>query len=116
MFLSFFIFFFSAIIFVIALFFISFLISSRENTNIDKFDLYECGFKSFNNNSKYPSNIQFFLICILFVIFDIETIYLLPWALNFHILGYKSLLFVIIPFLFLLIVGYIYELKEKILD
>lgn len=45
--------------------------------NLEKFDLYECGFKAFET-PKEPLELQFFLLAILFVIFDLETVYLIP--------------------------------------
>ena len=86
MFIPIFIFFFCTLIFSFALFFVSTLLMTNQNQNIDKFDLYECGFKAFET-TKEPIEIQFFLLAILFVIFDLETVYLIPWAVNFFSFG-----------------------------
>lgn len=82
--------------------------------NLVKNDMYECGFKSFNN-SRIMFNIQFFFVGILFVIFDLEIIFLFPWALYFDRLSYDGIL-IIFFFLTLLIVSYIYEIKEGLLS
>lgn len=114
MFIPLFTFLICTLIFSTILFIVSALLMTPTNQNFDKFDLYECGFKAFET-AKEPIEIQFFLLAILFVIFDLETVYLIPWAVNFFIFGWSSLLNVFI-FLFILIVGYIYEFKEGLLD
>jgi len=82
--------------------------------SLEKFDLYECGFKSFDQ-ARQPITINFFLIGVLFVIFDIETVYLVPWLVNFLNLGYSAL-YLVLVFILILIAGYVYELKEGLLD
>lgn len=81
--------------------------------NLVKNEMYECGFKGFNN-SRIVFNIQFFFIGILFVIFDLEIIFLFPWALYFDRLSYQGIL-IIFFFLFLLFISYIYEINEGLL-
>lgn len=81
---------------------------------LEKFDLYECGFKAFDN-ARQPINLNYFLIGVLFVIFDIETVYLIPWLINFLNLGYSAV-YLVFVFLIILLAGYVYELKEGLLD
>lgn len=104
----------STFIFALILFVVSALMTYKTLPTLEKFDLYECGFKAFDQ-ARQPININFFLIGILFVIFDIETVYLLPWLMNFINLGYSALYLVLI-FIGILIAGYLYELKEGLLD
>jgi NADH-quinone oxidoreductase subunit A len=101
-------------IFALILFVVSALMTYKTLPTLEKFDLYECGFKAFDQ-ARQPININFFLIGVLFVIFDIETVYLLPWIMNFINLGYSALYLVFI-FISILIAGYVYELKEGLLD
>ena len=75
---------------------------------------YECGFDPFSN-ARETFHIKFYLISILFIIFDVEIIFFLPWAICFKqllIFGY------IIIFLFsiLLLIGFLYEWKKGSLD
>jgi NADH-quinone oxidoreductase subunit A len=101
-------------IFALILFVVSALMTYKTLPTLEKFDLYECGFKAFDQ-ARQPININFFLIGILFVIFDIETVYLLPWLMNFINLGYSALYLVFI-FVSILIAGYVYDFKEGLLD
>ncbi len=74
---------------------------------------YECGFKPFDF-IYYPFDVQFYRVGILFLLFDVEIIFFFPWLLNFYII---SLLghFVILVFIFLLLIGFLYEIKIKAL-
>jgi NADH-quinone oxidoreductase subunit A len=114
MFYAFCLFFLATFLFAGLLFCISTLLTYKTLPNVEKFDLYECGFKSFDS-ARQPMHINYFLIAILFVIFDIETVYLIPWLMNFSFLNYSSL-YGVLFFIILLIAGYIYELKEGLLD
>ena len=60
-------------------------------------------------------SVRYFLIAVLFVVFDVETIFLFPWAIMFHRLGLFGLIEMVI-FLVILIVGYVYCWKRKALD
>ncbi|MBF8247077.1 MAG: NADH-quinone oxidoreductase subunit A [Rickettsia sp.] len=82
--------------------------------NEDKLKSYECGFDAFSD-ARGKFEVKFYLVAILFVIFDLEIIFLIPWALNLkHIsnLGFFSMMF----FLFILTLGFIYEWKKGALD
>lgn len=91
----------------------SFLIQPRRSS-VQKNMTYECGMDTIG-----PTWIQFktsyFLYALLFVIFDIETIYLFPWAVKFQSLGLFAFIEMII-FLFILIVGLWYAWKEGALE
>ncbi|MFZ5648541.1 MAG: NADH-quinone oxidoreductase subunit A [Bacillota bacterium] len=91
----------------------SFLIHPRKTTDL-KTTVYECGVDTIG-----PTWVQFrtsyFLYALLFVIFDVETIYLYPWAVKFQSLGLFAFIEMII-FLFILIVGLWYAWKEGALE
>jgi NADH-quinone oxidoreductase subunit A len=75
---------------------------------------YECGFDAFND-ARSPFDVRYYLVAILFVIFDLETAFLVPWAVVFRQLGWTGLCVMGI-FLGLLTVGFIYEWKKGALE
>lgn len=75
---------------------------------------FECGVESIGN-ARIPFNIRYFLVAILFVLFDVEVIFLYPWAVNFQELGWDGFWKMGI-FLFLLVIGLLYEFKKKGLE
>ncbi|WP_034460246.1 NADH-quinone oxidoreductase subunit A [Bartonella koehlerae] len=80
----------------------------------EKLSAYECGFNSFNN-ARMKFDIRFYLVSILFIIFDLEVAFLFPWAVSFgsiDMFGFWSM----IIFLALLTVGFIYEWKKGALE
>jgi len=82
--------------------------TSRKNQN------FECGLQPIGN-ARSPFAIKYFLVAILFVLFDVEIIFMYPWAINFKDLGIGGLL-KMGGFIALLLVGYLYILKRKALD
>ena len=75
-----------------------------------KLEPYECGIKA-ASNSRGRYTVRFYIIAILFVIFDVETIFLLPWAVQYRTLGWFGVAEVFV-FLSILIVGYIWAYKK----
>lgn len=75
---------------------------------------FECGIESVGN-ARIPFSVKYFLVAILFVLFDVEVIFLYPWAVNFKDLGIEGMLKMII-FMALLLVGFFYIIKKKALD
>ena len=75
---------------------------------------FECGVESVGN-ARVPFNVKYFLVAILFVLFDVEVIFMYPWAVNFMELGWEGLYKMGI-FMFLLIIGLLYEFKKKGLE
>ena len=89
-------------------------IFSPKKPDPEKLSAYECGFEPFND-SRMEFDIRFYLVAILFIIFDLEIAFLFPWAVslgNIGILGFCSMMI----FLFILTVGFIYEWKKGALD
>jgi len=75
---------------------------------------YECGFPAFDD-ARMPFDVRFYLVAILFIIFDLETAFLVPWAVVFRELGWFGMISMGI-FLGILIVGFIYEWKKGALE
>ncbi len=79
-----------------------------------KDEAFECGVESVGN-ARSPFSIKYFLVAILFVLFDIEVIFMYPWAVNFRQLGLSGLI-EMFAFIGLLLVGYLYIIKKKALN
>jgi len=79
-----------------------------------KLSTYECGFDTFGD-ARMPFDVRFYLVAILFIIFDLETAFLVPWAVVFRKLGWFGLISMGI-FLGLLVIGFIYEWKKGALE
>lgn len=73
----------------------------------EKVSVYECGFDPFHSPGK-PFSVRFFLIAILFLVFDLEISYLFPWSCSSSFISIEGQ-FVIIIFLIILTIGLIYE-------
>ena len=80
----------------------------------DKLSTFEAGVKVVGN-ARQPFSIKYFLIAILFVLFDVEVIFMYPWAVNFRELGMAGMVEMFI-FMGTLLLGFIYILKKKALD
>jgi NADH-quinone oxidoreductase subunit A len=90
----------------------SFLGPKRHSKNKDK--NFECGIESVGN-ARIPFSVKYFLVAILFVLFDVEVIFLYPWAVNFKELGVDGMIKMVI-FMLLLLVGFFYIIKKKALE
>ncbi|WP_343623134.1 NADH-quinone oxidoreductase subunit A [Flavobacterium lindanitolerans] len=90
----------------------SFLGPRRKSVNKDK--NFECGIESVGN-ARIPFSVKYFLVAILFVLFDVEVIFMYPWAVNFKEMGWAGLVKMAI-FMFLLVVGFYYVMKKKGLE
>ena len=75
-----------------------------------KLEAYECGIKA-ASDSRGRYTVRFYIIAILFVIFDVETIFLFPWAVRYKTLGWFGVMEVLV-FLVILFVGYIWAYKK----
>jgi len=78
-----------------------------------KLESFECGIES-EGNARVPFAIKYFLVAIIFVLFDIEVIFMYPWAVNFRDLGLFGVIEVF-TFIILLLVGFYYMLSKKAL-
>ncbi len=84
------------------------------NPDPEKDSPYECGFEAFED-ARMPFDVRFYLVAILFIIFDLETAFLFPWALALRHLPWLGFIAMFV-FLGLLVVGFIYEWKRGALD
>lgn len=75
---------------------------------------YECGFPAFDD-ARLPFDVRFYLVAILFIIFDLETAFLVPWTVVFRSIGWFGMIGMGI-FLGLLVIGFIYEWKKGALE
>ncbi|MBC7614985.1 MAG: NADH-quinone oxidoreductase subunit A [Pedobacter sp.] len=80
----------------------------------DKLSTFEAGVKVVGN-ARQPFSIKYFLVAILFVLFDVEVIFMYPWAVNFRELRWNGIIEMFI-FMGTLLLGFIYILKKKALD
>jgi len=91
------------------------LIVAYQKPYSEKLSAYECGFNPFDD-ARGTFDVRFYLVSILFIIFDLEIVYLFPWALCLTemtpMLAYWSMML----FLLILTVGFIYEWKKGALD
>jgi NADH-quinone oxidoreductase subunit A len=88
------------------------LLGPKRKTKI-KLDSFECGIES-HGNARLPFSIKYFLVAILFVLFDVEVIFMYPWAVNYRELGMLGVIEVF-TFVALLLVGFYYMLSKKAL-
>jgi NADH-quinone oxidoreductase subunit A len=75
---------------------------------------YECGVEPVGN-ARARFTVKFYLVAVLFILFDIEAVFLYPWAVAFRQLGLYGLVEMLL-FVFVLLVGYLYLLKKRALD
>ena len=80
----------------------------------DKLTPFESGIEVIGN-ARQPFSIKYFLVAILFVLFDIEVIFMYPWAVNFREMGMEGLIEMFI-FMATLLLGFIYIIRKKALD
>jgi NADH-quinone oxidoreductase subunit A len=80
----------------------------------EKLSAYECGFEAFSD-SRMKFDVRYYLVAILFIVFDLEIAFLFPWAVSLGAIGTVGLIAMGI-FLFVLVVGFIYEWKKGALE
>lgn len=108
-------FFYIIVIFIICSIILSLCyIISGTNSYYEKTSGYECGFDPFSD-AREPFYVKFYLIAIIFIIFDVEVIFFFPWIFSIFYTGYYGL-WIMYIFLVLLGVGFIYEWKKGSLD
>ncbi len=111
-----------ALIFVFLLIAIAFpivlLVAARfirpQVPNKAKLEAYECGIEA-ESNARGRYTVRFYIIAILFVIFDVETVFLFPWAVRYKQLGWFGVAEVSV-FLAILVVGYVWAYKKRALE
>jgi NADH-quinone oxidoreductase subunit A len=84
------------------------------NPDPEKLSAYECGFNAFDD-ARMKFDVRFYLVAILFIIFDLEVAFLFPWAITFGGLGALGFWSMMV-FLAVLTIGYVYEWKKGALE
>jgi len=97
----------------LALMLAPFLVAFK-NPDPEKVSAYECGFDAFDD-ARMKFDVRFYLVSILFIIFDLEVAFLFPWAVAFRDVGWFGF-FSVMTFLGVLTVGFIYEWKKGALE
>jgi NADH:ubiquinone oxidoreductase subunit 3 (subunit A) len=89
-------------------------IIADHNLYYEKTQGYECGFDPFSD-AQDPFNVKFYLISILFLLFDIELIFFLPWLVSLEETGFLGF-YIIYFFFIILVIGYFYEWRKNCLN
>ena len=89
-------------------------IVSPKTNNVDKKAAYECGFAAFED-ARVPFDVRFYLVAILFILFDLETAFLFPWAVVLRQIGWFGIGAMAV-FLGVLVIGFFYEWRKGALE
>ena len=90
------------------------MLLAPKNPDSEKLSAYECGFNAFDD-ARMKFDVRFYLVSILFIIFDLEVAFLFPWAATFGDLGWAGFWSMMV-FLGVLTVGFVYEWKKGALE
>jgi NADH-quinone oxidoreductase subunit A len=90
------------------------LIAAKQKPDAEKLSAYECGFDAFDD-ARHKFDVRFYLVAILFIIFDLEIAFLFPWAVSLGDIGMFGFWSMVV-FLGVLTVGFVYEWKKGALD
>lgn len=98
--------------FVLGTMVVTHLLGPMRKTRV-KLESFECGVPS-KGNARMPLHIRYFLIAILFVLFDVEVIFMYPWAVNFKEMGVAGFVEMMV-FISLLLIGFMYAVRKGVL-
>jgi NADH-quinone oxidoreductase subunit A len=104
---------FVAVVIACALLVIGWLLGPKR-ASADKLSPYECGFEAFED-ARMKFDVRYYLVAILFIIFDLEIAFLFPWAVVFKDIGLTAIVAMAI-FLGILVIGFVYEWKKGALE
>ncbi|MCZ8313205.1 MAG: NADH-quinone oxidoreductase subunit A [Rhodospirillales bacterium] len=90
------------------------LIIARQKPDTEKLSAYECGFEAFDD-ARRKFDVRFYLVAILFIIFDLEVAFLFPWAVSLGEIGMFGF-WSMVAFLGVLTIGFVYEWKKGALE
>ena len=99
--------------FVGATLFVTHFLGPRRKTH-DKLENFECGLEVIGD-ARAPISVKYFMTAILFVLFDVEVIFMYPWATNFKVLGTEGF-WQMMVFVAFLLFGFIYLIRKRALD
>jgi len=105
-----------ALAFVVAVMIVTHIIGGKRRRvrSLKKEENFECGIE-IKGNARFPFSVKYFLIAILFVLFDVEVIFFYPWAVNFRESGWSGFVEMMLFIAFFLI-GFYYILKKGAID
>ena len=89
-------------------------LSGAQNPDSEKLSPYECGFEAFED-ARMQFDVRYYLVAILFILFDLEIAFLFPWAVSLDAIGFIGFLSMMF-FLAILVVGFVYEWSKGALD
>ncbi len=89
-------------------------IIARQRPDSEKVSAYECGFEAFDD-ARGQFDVRFYLVAILFIIFDLEIAFLFPWAISLGTIGMLGFWSMVV-FLAVLTIGFVYEWKKGALE
>jgi len=95
--------------FVVTTMFVTHIMGPKRQGKV-KLDTFECGIES-QGNARIPFSVKYFLAAILFVLFDVEVIFLYPWAVDFRNLGMAGF-WEMISYMAVILIGFLYILKK----
>jgi NADH-quinone oxidoreductase subunit A len=87
---------------------------SPKSTNPNKDQAYECGVLP-KAEARRPLNVHYYLVAVLFVLFDLEAVFIYPWAVTLRALGSGALIEMFV-FIAILLVGYVYAWKKGVFE
>ena len=90
------------------------LLAGKQRPDSEKLSAYECGFDAFDD-SRHKFDVRFYLVAILFIIFDLEIAFLFPWAVSLGDIGLFGFWSMVV-FLTILTIGLVYEWRKGALD
>jgi NADH-quinone oxidoreductase subunit A len=103
-----------ALAFVVAVMIVTHIVGGKRIRSIKKEENFECGIEV-KGNARFPFSVKYFLIAILFVLFDVEVIFFYPWAVNFKEFGWPGFIEMML-FIAFFLVGFYYILKKGAID
>ncbi|HET7403418.1 MAG TPA: NADH-quinone oxidoreductase subunit A [Usitatibacter sp.] len=89
-------------------------LTGSQNPDSEKLSPYECGFEAFED-ARMKFDVRYYLVAILFILFDLEIAFLFPWAIVLQDIGWFGLVAMLV-FLGVLTVGFVYEWKKGALE
>ena len=90
------------------------LFIARQKPDSEKLSAYECGFEPFED-ARIKFDVRFYLVAILFIIFDLEVAFLFPWAVSLGDIGFFGFWSMVV-FLGILTIGFVYEWRKGALE
>ena len=100
------------IIQILTILYLASFIISISSKDFEKFSAYECGFEPIHSNARLKFDIQYWIIGILYLIFDLELIFIFPLATVLYNLNSLSAIIIYLIFIILLSIGFIFEWKK----